>query len=161
MGDLESLLETAREAMSEEQAEDMGKKFLKGEFNLIDMYEQMGAMSKMGSLSKIVNMIPGMGNANIPKDMLKGQEAKMKNWKHLMNSMTKHELENPDLIRGTRLDRITSGSGQSSGDLRLLLKQYKQGKKMAKMMKGGMNSEKDMQKLMQKMSKGKMSGKRF
>jgi signal recognition particle subunit SRP54 len=161
MGDLEALLEKAREAISEEDAEDMGKKFLKGDFNLIDMYEQMNAMNKMGSLSKIVNMIPGMGNANIPKDMLTGQEAKMKNWKHLMNSMSKHELENPDIIRGSRLDRISSGSGQSTGDLRLLLKQYKQGKKMAKMMKGGMNSEKDMQKLMQKMSKGKSKSMRF
>lgn len=161
MGDLEALLDKAREAISEEEAQDMGKKFLKGEFNLIDMYEQMQAMKKMGSLSKIVNMIPGMGNAGIPKEMLQGQEAKMNNWKHLMNSMTKEELENPDLVRGSRLERISTGSGQSTGDLRLLLKQYKQGKKMAKMMKGGVSSEKDMQKLMQKMSKGKMKGFKF
>lgn len=161
MGDLESLLDSAREAISEEDAQDMGKKFLKGEFNLIDMYEQMNAMKKMGSLSKIVNMIPGMGNANIPKEMLEGQEEKMTKWKFLMNSMTKDELENPDIVRGGRLERISEGSGQSTGDLRLLLKQYKQGKKMAKMMKGGTGSEKDMQKMMQKMSKGGMKGFKF
>jgi len=69
MGDLESLLEKAKEAYTEEEAQDMGKKFLKGEFNLIDLYEQMEAMSKMGSLSKLVEMIPGMGQLQLPKDM--------------------------------------------------------------------------------------------
>ncbi len=156
MGDLESLLEKAKLAISEDEAQDMGKKFLKGEFNLIDLYEQMKSMKKMGSLSSIVNMIPGMGGANISKDMLVGQEEKMESWKYLMNSMTKEELENPDIIRGARLERIGAGSGQSKSDLRLLLKQYKQGKKMMKMMKGGTGSEKDMQKMMQKMQGGKM-----
>ncbi len=156
MGDLESLLEKAREAISEEEAQDLGKKFLKGEFNLLDLYDQMKSMKKMGSLSKIVSMIPGLGGASIPKEVLSGQEQKMDNWKHLMNSMTREELEQPDLIRGGRLERISAGSGQSVSDLRLLLKQYKQGKKMMKMMKGGVNSEKDMQKMMQKMTKGKM-----
>lgn len=154
MGDLEALLEKAQEAMSEEEAQDMGKKFLKGEFNLIDLYEQMKSMKKMGSLSKLVGMIPGMGNMNIPKDMLEGQEKKMDSWKILMNSMTKEELENPEIIRGGRLDRITEGSGAEVSDLRLLIKQYKQSKKMMKMMKGSTGSEKDMQKMMQKMQGG-------
>ena len=154
MGDLESLLEKAQEAMSEEQAQDMGKKFLKGEFNLIDLYEQMKSMKKMGSLSKLVGMIPGMGNMNIPKDMLEGQEKKMDAWKIIMGSMTKEELEEPEIIRGSRLDRIAEGSGQDIADLRLLIKQYKQSKKMMKMMKGMNGSEKDMQKMMQKMQGG-------
>lgn len=156
MGDLESLLERAQEAIDAEEAKDMGKKFLKGEFNLLDLYSQMQSMKKMGSLSNIINMIPGLGGAKIPKEMLEGQEAKMDNWKHIMNSMTKEELEDPDVIRGNRLERISQGSGQSMGDLRLLLKQYKQGKKMMKMMKGSTGSEKDMQKMMQKMGQGKM-----
>ena len=58
MGDIELLLEKARDAISEEDAEDMGRKLLKGEFNFIDLYEQMSAMKKMGSLSKLVEMIP-------------------------------------------------------------------------------------------------------
>ena len=156
MGDLETLLEKAKEAMDEEEAQDMGKKFLKGEFNLIDLYEQMKSMKKMGSLSKLVNLIPGMGNMNIPKDMLEGQEQKMDSWKIIMGSMTKEELENPDIIRGHRIDRIADGSGQEISDLRLLLKQYKQSKKMMKMMKGMDGSEKDMQKMMQKMSSKKV-----
>lgn len=156
MGDLESLLERAREAIDEEEAKDLGSKFLKGEFSLIDLYSQMQSMKKMGSLSSIINMIPGLGGAKIPKEMLKGQEEKMDNWKHIMSSMTKEELEDPDIIRGNRLERIATGSGQSIGDLRLLLKQYKQGKKMMKMMKGSTGSEKDMQKMMQKIGQNKI-----
>lgn len=156
MGDLEALLEKAKEAIDEEQAQDLGRKFLKGDFNLIDLYEQMKSVKKMGSLSKLTSMIPGFSNMNIPKDMLEGQEEKMDAWKILMNSMTKAELEDPDIIRGSRLDRIAEGSGVDIKDLRLLLKQYKQSKKMMKMMKGGTGSEKDMQRMMQKMGQGKM-----
>lgn len=156
MGDLEALLEKAQLAFDEDQTKDMGKKFLKGDFNLLDLYEQMRSMKKMGSLSKLVDMIPGIGGMNIPKDMLSGQEEKMEAWKYIMDSMTKNELEDPNIIRGNRLERIAAGSGQNIRDLRLLLKQYKQSKKMMKMMKGGNGSEKDMQKMMQKMQGGKI-----
>ncbi len=156
MGDLESLLEKVQDAMDEEETKDLGKKFLKGEFNLIDLYTQLQGLKKMGSLSSLMNMIPGMGGVKVPKEMLEGQEAKMEIWKYLMNSMTKEELENPDIIRGNRLDRIAEGAGQSISDLRGLMKQYKQGKKMMKMMKGSTGSEKDMQKMMQKLQSGKV-----
>jgi signal recognition particle subunit SRP54 len=156
MGDLEALLERAQEAMSEEDVQDMGRKFLKGEFNLIDLYNQMKSMKKMGSLSKLVSMIPGFSNMNIPKELLEGQEKKVDTWKFLMDSMTKEELEDPDIIRGGRIERIASGSGRSISDVKNLLKQYKQSKKMMKMMKGMNGSEKDMQKMMQKMKQKKI-----
>ena len=156
MGDLEELLERAKEAMSEEEAQDMGRKFLKGEFNLIDLYNQMKSMKKMGSLSKLVGMIPGFSKMNIPKEMIEGQEKKVDQWKFLMDSMTRQELEEPDIIRGDRLERIAKGSGREVSELRQLLKQYKQSKKMMKMMKGMEGSEKDMQKLMQKVGNKKM-----
>jgi len=154
MGDIELLLEKARDAISEEDAEDMGRKLLKGEFNFIDLYEQMSAMKKMGSLSKLVEMIPGMGNLKIPKDMLEGQEGKIEVWKHIMQSMTKEELEDPELIDGARVERIAKGSGTSTGNVRELLKQYKMSRKMIKGMKG-MDSEQDIGKMMKKM-KGRM-----
>ena len=147
MGDLEALLEKTKEAISEEKAEDLGKKFLKGDFNFLDMYEQMQAMKKMGSFGKILDMIPGF--SSVPKEMLKGQEEKMEKWKYLMQSMTKKELEEPELLNHKRLERISKGSGSSIGEIRSLLKHYKQSKKMMKMMKG--SSEKDMMKMMQKM----------
>ena len=151
MGDLEGLLEKTKEAFEDKNVEDLGKKFLKGDFNLIDLFEQMQSMRKMGPLTKLMDLIPGM--SSVPKDMLEGQEEKLDKWKYIMQSMTKQELEEPEIISGNRVARISEGSGCSSSDVRSLLKQYRQSKKMMKMMKGG--SEKDMQKMMQKMQQGR------
>jgi signal recognition particle subunit SRP54 len=151
MGDLESLLEKAREVISEEDAKDMQAKFLKGDFSLIDLYQQMKSLKKMGSFKKIIDMIPGMGSMKLPKDMLDVQEEKLTRWKFAMDSMTKEELENPNVIGAERIDRIAAGCGLKISTVRELLKQYRQSKKMMKMFKG----EKDMSKMMQKM-KGKV-----
>lgn len=137
MGDIETLLEKAKEALTEEQAEDLGERLLRGEFTLIDLYEQMEAMSKMGTIGKIMEMVPGLSQIKLPKEALQVQEAKLKKWRYVMNSCTKEELEDPDIIGGTRIERIAKGSGCSAGDVRDLLKQYKTGKKMVKMFKGG------------------------
>ena len=149
MGDLEALLEKAQGAINEVDAKDISKRLLKGEFNFVDLYEQMESMSKMGSLSKLVDLIPGFGKMNIPKEMLEGQEDKMKSWRYALQSMTKKELEDPELLDGNRIERISKGSGVSVSDIRMLLKQYRQTKKMMKMMKG-MGSEQDMNKMMKK-----------
>jgi signal recognition particle subunit SRP54 len=146
MGDLEALLDKAQEAMSGLNAPDLEKKLLKGEFNLLDLYNQMEAMNKMGPLGKVMEMIPGMGSLKIPKEALKVQEAKLKKWRYAMNSMTRLELEQPEELDAHRLERISNGSAISIKDLRDLLKQYKQSKKMVKMLKGG-NPEKLMKKL--------------
>ena len=136
MGDIEALLEKAQESMTEEKAQDLSKKLLKGEFNLLDLYEQMESMKKMGPLNKIMDMIPGMGQLKLPGDMLKVQEGKLEKWKHAMNSMTKEELEDPETIGTSRLARISKGSGVPVSEIRELIKQYKQSKKMMKLMKG-------------------------
>ena len=147
MGDLESLLEKAKEVFTEKGAEEMSEKFMKGEFNLIDLYEQMSSMKKMGSFQKIMEMIPGMGSLQLPKEMLDVQEGKLEKWKYAMNSMTREELEDPEIISADRIDRIAAGSGVKVAEVRELLKQYRQSKKMMKMFKG----EKDINKLMKKM----------
>ncbi len=147
LGDLESLLEKAREAVTEEQAKDVEQKFLKGDFNLLDLYTQMSTLQKMGSFSKLLEMVPGMGQLKLPKELLEVQEGKLEKWKHAMNSMTKEELENPDLISAERVDRIAAGSGVGVAEVREMLKQYRQSQKMMKMMKG----EQDLSKLMKKM----------
>jgi len=154
MGDLETLLEKAGEAMDKELAEDLGKKMLKGDFNFLDLYEQMQAMSKMGSLSKIVEMIPGIGSANITKEMLSGQEDKLDKWKVIMQSCTKEELEEPSTITRSRIDRIAMGAGVKISEVRELLKQYKQSKKLMKMMKGSGDPSKLMKKFKGKLPKG-------
>jgi len=155
MGDLEALLEKAKEAVTEEEAEDMQKKLLKGDFNLLDLYQQMEAMSKMGSLGKLVEMVPGMGQLKLPKEAINVQEGKLKVWKIAMNSMTKEELENPEVITAQRIDRIAKGAGISASDIRELIKQHKQSKKLVKMLKG--KGQKGMEGMIKKM-KGKVPG---
>ncbi|MBU0472339.1 MAG: signal recognition particle receptor subunit alpha [Nanoarchaeota archaeon] len=149
MGDLEALLEKAREVMPDGQAEDLGKRFLKGEYNLIDLYEQMKAMKKMGSFSKLIELVPGLGQLKITKDALEVQEGNIEKWRFAMDSMTKDELEDPEMLDGARVERIANGSGLKVNEVRSLIKQYKQSKKLVKMMKGG--SEKNMDKMMKKM----------
>jgi len=153
MGDLESLLDKVHEAITEEEAQDLGKKFLKGEFNLIDLYEQMQAMKKMGPLTKVMELIPGMNSVKIPKELLENQEIKLDKWKITMLSMTKEELEDPEIIDSSRAERISKGSGATTGDVRELIKQYKQAKKLMKMMKG---NEKGMEKMMKSMQAGQI-----
>tara|TARA_Y100000310_G_scaffold345502_1_gene465701 strand:+ start:1736 stop:3094 length:1359 start_codon:yes stop_codon:yes gene_type:complete len=154
MGDLEALLEKAQEALDLDSAEDLGKRMLKGDFNFLDLYEQMEAMGKMGPLSKVVEMIPGLGGAKLPKEMLDGQEDRLKQWKIIMQSCTKEELEDPDILTRSRIDRIAEGAGVEIGDVRQLLKQYKQSKKMMKMVKGVDDPTKLMKKFKGKMPKG-------
>jgi signal recognition particle subunit SRP54 len=154
MGDIEALLEKAKEAITDQEAEDMSKKLLKGDFNLIDLYEQMKAMKKMGPISKIAELIPGMGQLKLPKDVLEVQEGKLEKWKFIMDSCTKEELEDPEVISGTRAERIARGAGVSVRDVRDLIKQYRQAKKMMKMFSGG--GMKNMERMMKKM--GGMKG---
>ncbi len=149
MGDIETLLEKARTVLDEKKTEDLSKRFMKGQFNLIDLYEQMQAVRKMGPLSKVFEMIPGMGGMKIPKDALRMQEGKLERWRHIMDSCTRKELEEPDTIGQNRVMRIAAGSGSTAAEVRELLKQYKQSKKMYKMMQGG--DQKKMEQLMRRM----------
>ena len=154
MGDLELLLEKAKGLVNEEDAQELSKKLLKGDFNFIDLYNQMQAMKKMGPLNKIIELIPGFGKMNIPKDMLDVKDEKIKKWKYILDSCTKKELEDPEVIDNNRMERLAKGSGVSTSEVRELLKQYKQSKKLMKLMKGN-----DPSKLMQKFSKLKGLGK--
>jgi signal recognition particle subunit SRP54 len=92
-------------------------------------------------------MIPGMGQLKLPKDAINVQEGKLVQWKRAMDSMTKKELEEPDVIDSNRVKRIATGSGVKQDDIRGLIKQYKQSKKMVKLLKGDVNPEKLLKKL--------------
>ncbi len=133
MGDLQALLEKAKEAIEPEKAMDL----LKGEFSLQDFYSQLESVSKMGPLSKILEMIPGMGALKLPKEMVDVQEGKMKKWKYMMQSMTKEEKLNPDIIDSPRIQRIAKGSGTKPEEVKELLRNYSQTKKLMKRMQGG------------------------
>jgi signal recognition particle subunit SRP54 len=162
MGDIETLLVKAQDAFDQVNTQDLSKRLLKGEFTLIDLYEQMQAMQKMGPLGKVMELIPGFSSAQLPKEALAVQEEKMKLWKFVMDSCTKAELEDPSIISVTRIERIAKGSGTDEKEVRELLKHYKQSKKMIKVFKGmGTQdpekelSEKDMKKMFGKMRNAK------
>ena len=147
MGDIETLLEKAKDAIDSETAEKTAKNIMKGDMSFNDLYQQMEALQKMGPLGQIANMIPGMSKMNIPKSALKEQEEKMKVWKYLMDSMTNEEKDNPSLINESRIERITIGSGRELEEMRDLVKQYKHMKKMMKAISGQSRKMKRMQKL--------------
>jgi signal recognition particle subunit SRP54 len=133
-GDLQGLLEKAKEiGVNEESA----RKMVEGRFGLNEFMEQISAMQKMGPLTKIAEMIPGVSGMKIPKDMLDVQQEKMKKWKHIMGSMTAAEREDPELIKHSMIIRIARGSGTKEQDVRELMKYYKQVQKFMKMAKGG------------------------
>jgi len=159
MGDLTSLLEKVKSATDEKTVKRMEDRLKEGKFTLLDLYSQLEQMNKLGSMDKLMSMIPGMSGAKIPKDVLAKQEAKMTHWKSAISSMTEKEIENPEILekQTSRIQRIAKGSGTTTTEIRELLKQYKMLNDMIKMQSGNMTGEID-QKMMQKMAK-KFKGK--
>ena len=138
MGDIVALVEKAQETFEAEQAERMAKRFSKGLFNMNDLKMQLEQMIKMGGMQGLMGMLPGMSKyqaaaaeAGLDDRMLKRQIA-------LIQSMTKRERANPDLLQASRKKRIAAGAGLDVADLNRLLKQHKQmAEMMKKMGKGG------------------------
>jgi signal recognition particle subunit SRP54 len=139
MGDLESLMEKAKSAISKEQQSKMEQRLEEGKFTLLDLYEQLKAMQNIGPLGKIAEMIPGLGGAKLPQELLEAQNEKMKRWKFAIDSMTKNEIENPETLDSQRIARISKGSNVPASEIRALLKQHKMAKDM---IKSGINPEK-------------------
>ena len=138
MGDVLSLIEKAEEVYEKDEAEAAAAKLLEGEFTLDDFLEQMQQLKKMGPLSSVIGMIPGLPkearNAEIDDDQLKRVEA-------IIRSMTLDERRKPDLVNGSRRLRIANGSGTTTAEVNALLKQFKDMQKMMKRM-GGLGSKK-------------------
>ncbi len=160
MGDLNSLLERVTSVVDEKKQKNIQERLKEGKFTMLDLYEQLKSMEGLGSLSKLKNLIPGLGNAKISDEMLGTQEDKLKKFKFAIQSMTKQEIENPEIIekQTQRLARIAKGAGVNTSDVRALLKQHKLIKEFAKSgisntdMSQGF-SEKQMQKLARKFGK--------
>jgi signal recognition particle subunit SRP54 len=129
-GDLEGLLEKAKEAEIENMDPEA---MLSGNFNLKMFYQQLQATKKMGPLNKITEML-GM-NVKIPKEMLEAGQEKMDSFKIIIDSMTEQERNEPELINRGRVERIAKGAGVKETDVRELIKQFKQMKKMLKKFK--------------------------
>lgn len=159
MGDLKGLLEKVHSATDSKQQKRIQDRLEEGKFTLEDVYTQLESMNQLGSMDKIMGMIPGMGNAvnKIPKEALKKQEDKMKHYKHAIQSMTKEEIENPEIFekQTSRIARVAKGSGTTTSEIRELLKQYKLLKEMMGMgdKLQGLQEGKIDKKMMQKMAK--------
>jgi signal recognition particle subunit SRP54 len=136
MGDVVTLVEKAQDAFDEEQAKKLEEKLLKKQFNLEDFLSQLEQMKKMGPLSEMLSMIPGLGKR------LKGMEvddSQLGTIEAVIRSMTVKERRNPDVIDASRRQRIARGSGTSVGDVGALLKQFKQMKHMMKRFGDGLS----------------------
>ncbi|MBE6513688.1 MAG: signal recognition particle protein [Thermoplasmata archaeon] len=130
MGDLSSLVQLASEEIDDQEAaERVGRAIMSGKFTLNDMYYQMAAVGKMGTLDKIMSMIPGMSNMEDKIDFEASQK-RLEVFRTIMDSMTNEEKEDPSIIKSRRIERIADGSGVTPHDVRELLKQYNQSKKM-------------------------------
>jgi len=159
MGDLQRLLEHVKSATSEKQQKKAEARLKEGKFTLRDLQAQLEQMNKLGSMDKLMGMIPGMSAAKVPKDVLTKQEQKMSHWKNAISSMTEQEIETPEILekQTSRIQRIAKGSGTTTTEIRELLKQYKLLKEMMGM-QSGLTEGKIDQKMMQKMAK-KFKGK--
>ena len=132
MGDVLSLIEKAQEAVSEEEAKKLEKKFRENSFTFEDYLVQIENMKKMGSLQDILQMIPGLGSKikNIQID-----EKEIAVNKSIIQSMTPEERRNPEIIKASRRQRIAKGSGTTVQQVNSLLRQFEQSKEMMKMLK--------------------------
>jgi len=129
MGDVLTLIEKAEEAFDAEQAQEMERKLRQAQFTLEDFLEQMQQVKKMGSLTNLVKLIPGMGA------QLKGvslDDAEIVRVECIIQSMTPEERRNPDIINGSRRQRIARGAGSSVQDVNALLREFREVQTMMK-----------------------------
>ncbi|MEM1064785.1 MAG: signal recognition particle protein [Pseudomonadota bacterium] len=142
MGDIVSLVEKAQETIEQEQAERMMKRFQKGQFNMNDLRQQLDQMLKMGGMEGIMGMMPGMGKMKAQMENAGFEDKVIRQQIALIQSMTKRERANPQILQASRKKRIAAGAGMEVSDLNKLLKMHRQMsdmmKKMGKMGKKGL-----------------------
>ncbi|HEX9258333.1 MAG TPA: signal recognition particle protein [Acidimicrobiales bacterium] len=131
MGDVLSLIEKAQEVYEQDEAEEAAARLMEGEFTLDDFLEQMQQIKKMGSISSLLGMMPGM-----PKELrnAKIEDSELKRVEAIIQSMTPAERRKPELINGSRRQRIATGSGTTAGEVNRLVKQFQDMQKMMKRM---------------------------
>ena len=148
MGDVVSLVEKAQESIDGADAERMAEKLRKADFNLEDFLAQMQQVKKMGSMQSIVGMLPGMSGVRLGDDA----ELQMARTEAIIRSMTVQERRKPEVLNGSRRQRIARGAGVKISDVNQLVKQFQQMQKVMRMMKGG--NPKKLQRQMEAMQRG-------
>jgi signal recognition particle subunit SRP54 len=136
MGDVLSLVEKAREMVSEDEARAMQRKLRTGSMDLDDLLHQFQRVRDMGPLSQVLEMIPGLGAARRQLTAQAMDESQLKKVEAIIHSMTPQERHNPQIIDGSRRRRIARGSGTTPQDVNQLLNQWRQAKKLIESMSG-------------------------
>ena len=139
MGDILTLIEKAQGAVDEKQASEMEKKFRQANFDLEDFLTQLQSVKKMGSLSSIMDMIPGMGQLSKKMPTSDLDDGRIERIEAIIRSMTREERQRPEILNGSRRRRISKGSGTTPADVNQLLNQFKQTQKMMKQMSKSRN----------------------
>ena len=142
MGDVLTLIEKASESLDidEEKEKEMSRKLKKGKFDFEDYLESMNQMKKMGGLSSILGMMPGLGMGLKTQDLENAiDEKKMARTEAIVLSMTRKERQNPDILNPSRKHRIAKGAGVDISEVNRLVKQFEQSRKMMKQLPGMMN----------------------
>ena len=132
MGDMLSLIEKAQETFDEEKAAKLEKKIKKNEFTLEDFLDQMGQITQMGGLGKMIGMLPGLGASKVSDEDIEKGEQEFKQMEAIIYSMTIEERRNPSLLNASRRKRIAAGSGQPVSKINNLIKKYEDTKKLMK-----------------------------
>jgi signal recognition particle subunit SRP54 len=151
MGDIKSLLEKAEESMKGKDAEKTARRIMSGKFTLHDMYSQMDMLSGMGSLRKVAEMLPGgfPGKSKVKQEDMDSTENKLQKFRVIMDSMTDEEMNDPTIVRASRIRRIARGSGVENRDVKELIKYYNMTKKMMKGFSGNRKMRKNLMKQLQ------------
>jgi signal recognition particle subunit SRP54 len=136
MGDVLTLIEKAQSELDQQEAERAGERLLSGQFNLEDFLQQMQQVRRMGPLTQLLEMIPGMGKLTGGVD-LSGAEGELKRVEAIIRSMTPRERRNPKIIKASRKRRIAAGSGTTIQDVNALLRQFREMQKMMKQLGRG------------------------
>jgi len=136
MGDVASLAESAKRAMPEAASKKLEDKFIKGEdFTFEDFLSQLEAMKNMGSMSKLMGLLPGA--AGMKKQIDNFDESELVRTRAIIESMTPLERNNPKVLNGSRRARIARGSGRAISEINSLVERFSQAQKMMKQMRGG------------------------
>jgi signal recognition particle subunit SRP54 len=138
MGDIQSLAEQAKKAMDVDSAKRLEEKFISGEdFTLEDFLEQLQAMKKMGSMTKLLGMLPGANNAAMKKQIDALDDKELVRTQAIVQSMTPEERRNPKVLNGSRRARIARGSGRTVTEVNSLVDRFAAAAKMMKQMRSG------------------------
>ena len=149
MGDIKTLLEKAEESLKGKDAEKTARRIMSGKFTLHDMYDQMDMLSGMGPISKVAEMLPGGLSGKMKEADMNDTQQKLQRFRIIMDSMTDEEMNDPTIVRSSRIKRIARGAGVENRHVKELLKYYNMTKRMMKGFSGNRKMKKNLMKQLQ------------